>query len=85
LKRYEKCFKGSRCFIESSGQTDCLRVVETGSALVDWLVESGQVPNPVAAVALGQRMGDAGLLLHITSQHDFEDTPRLLYTFQVRV
>jgi hypothetical protein len=55
-----------------------------GSQLTDWLVEERRAPNRAAAVALGQRMLDAGLLCHVTREHDFEDVSNLFYTLEDR-
>ena len=55
-----------------------------GSQLVDWLSLKGYASTRAGALALGQRMLDSRVLVHITLEHDFEDTPHLFYTLEDR-
>mmetsp|Transcript_14472 Transcript_14472/g.30969 ORF Transcript_14472/g.30969 Transcript_14472/m.30969 type:complete len:670 (-) Transcript_14472:406-2415(-) len=53
-----------------------------GEEAVRWMVESGVATNPRSAVALANRMRQAGLVQHVHNEHLFENA-NLFYTFNL--
>eukprot|EP00667_Euglena_gracilis_P003550 EG_transcript_3559 len=49
--------------------------VVQGSEVVDWMVRTGWAEDRATAVALGQTLLRAGLLHHVTLEHNFHDKP----------
>ena len=44
-----------------------------GYQIVDWMVDTGRANTRMEAVMIGQTILEAGLLYHVTLEHNFSD------------